>query len=237
MIHLITYGNEKFKNSKKRLNIDAKNTGWFDTIKVYSPKDLNYDFLKKYENILNMKRGGGYWIWKYDIINQRLNEINENDILIYIDAGCTLNKKGVKRFNEYINMLDDNNPIISFQLSHLEYKYTTKEILNYFNVLNNKDITNTGQILNTILIMKKNEKLKNLLNLWNKCLTDNPLLFTDYYNENQNKDFIDNRHEQSIFSVIRKMNNPLLLKDETWFQPFGNSESLNYPFWATRYRN
>ena len=66
---------------------------------------------------------------------------------------------------------------------------------------------------------------------------DNPLLFTDYYNKNQRHDFIDNRHDQSIFSVIRKMNTSLLLKkDETWFVPFGNKESKTYPFWATRFK-
>ena len=48
--------------------------------------------------------------------------------------------------------------------------------------------------------------------------------------------FRDNRHDQSVFSVIRKMNNTIVLKDETYFN-FGNAESLKYPFWATRKRN
>lgn len=46
-------------------------------------------------------------------------------------------------------------PIISFQMPHLEYKYTTKEIFEYFNVSHYINITNTGQLLNGILIMKK----------------------------------------------------------------------------------
>ena len=41
---------------------------------------------------------------------------------------------------------------------------------------------------------------------------------------------------QSIFSIIRKMNNPILLTDETYFNPFGTPVSLKYPFWATRKR-
>ena len=36
-------------------------------------------------------RGGGYWIWKSHII-KKINEINDNDILIYLDAGCSINK-------------------------------------------------------------------------------------------------------------------------------------------------
>lgn len=55
--------------------------------------------------------------------------------------------------------------------------------------------------------------------------------------ENQQSYFRDNRHEQSVFSVIRKMNNPILIDDTTWFNPFGIPESLNYPFWATRKKN
>ena len=133
-------------------------------------------------------------------------------------------------------MLNDEQPIISFQTPHLECKYTTKEIFKYFNVLDSETITNGGQILSGILIMKKNKYLINLIELWGKTLVDNPLLITDYYNckKNQSKDFIDNRHDQSIFSIIRKMNKPLMLGDETWFKPFGNIESLDYPFWATR---
>ncbi len=234
MIHIITYADNNFEKAKHRLCNEAKKTEWFDTIKGYSPDDLSNDFKKKYKDILKMKRGGGYWIWKYDIIKQKLNDINNNDVLIYLDAGCSINQKGEKRFREYIHMLNDNNPIISFQMNHLEYKYTTREIFDYFNVYDNDNITKTGQILNGILIMKKNDKMINLINLWYNVIKDKPLLFTDYYNNNQSDDFIDNRHEQSIFSVIRKLNNPLLLKDETWFTPFGNKESLNYPFWATR---
>lgn len=234
MLHLITYADNTFGRARQRICKEAENTGWFDSVKGYTPNDLTIDFRNKYKNILEMKKGGGYWIWKYDIITQRLNEINDNDILIYLDAGCSINKKGEKRLNEYIQMLNDQQPIISFQMHHLEHKYTTKEIFEYFNVANDEKITETGQILNGILIMKKNDKLLNLFNLWNKCLTDNPLLFTDYYNKNQNKGFLDNRHEQSIFSVIRKKHNPILLGDETYFVPFGNKESLRYPFWAMR---
>ena len=167
---------------------------------------------------------------------KKLNEINDGDILIYLDAGCTINKKGKKRFDEYIEMLNNTEEgIISFQMPHKEKIWTTKEIFNYFKININSDIANSGQILDGILIMKKNKHLIKLNELWLKAVYDNSLLFTDFYNKkNQKPYFKDNRHEQSVFSVIRKMNNPILLKDETWFMPFGNEKSLMYPFWATR---
>lgn len=85
--------------------------------------------------------------------------------------------------------------------------------------------------------MKKTKNLINLINIESKTLHDNPLLFTDHYNNNnQESYFIDNRHEQSIFGVIRKMSNPILLTDETYIKPFGSKDSLRYPFWATRFK-
>jgi hypothetical protein len=236
MIHLITYADHNFEKAKHRLCKEAENTGWFDTIEGFSPDDLDIDFKNKYNHILKFGRIAGYGIWRPYIIKQSLKNINENDILIYLDAGCSINKQGDKRFYEYISMVNDDNPVISFQMTHLEYKYTTKEIFDYFNIIGNDNIIKTGQILDGILIMRKNNNLMKLIESWYKVIEDNPLLFTDHYNKNQPSGFIDNRHEQSIFSVIRKMNNPLLLNDETYFTPFGNNESLKYPFWATRKR-
>lgn len=235
MIHLITYGDYKFDKSKKRLHKEAIDTGWFDTVTVYGPEDLDNDFKCRFESILKQYKGGGYWIWKSHIIKKKLDEIKENDILIYLDSGCHINSKGKKRFEEYIDLLNNSDEgVISFQMGHIEKVWTTKEIFNYFNIDNTSDVANSGQILGGIRIMKKTENLINLINIESKTLHNNPLLFTDYYNNNQENYFKDNRHDQSVFSVIRKMGNPILLEDETFFSPFGDENSLKFPFWATR---
>ena len=238
MIHLITYGNINFSNSKKRLCNEAKATNWFDSITSYGPEDLDNKFKLKFKNILEQPRIAGYGIWRPYIIKKKLDEINDNDILIYLDAGCSINPQGKDRFNEYIEMLNNNDEgIISFKMPHIEKKFTIKEIFNYFNIDINGEIANSGQILDGILIMKKNKNLININNIWYNVIYDNPLLFTDHYNNNQESYFRNNRHEQSIFSVIRKMYKSILLEDETWFELFGNERSLKYPFWATRKRS
>jgi len=177
----------------------------------------------------------GYWIWKSYITKKHLDKINDNDILIYLDCGCSINTNGKNRLNEYIEMLNRSDEgIISFQMEHLEKLWTIKEIFQYFKHEEDGEIANTGQIMATVQIIKKNSNSTKLINLWIETLYDNPLLFTDYYNKTQNTYFKDNRHDQSIFSVIRKMHNPILLNDETYFHCFGSEESLKYPFWSTR---
>lgn len=237
MIHLITYGDQKYENAKKRICNEAKNTGWFDSITPYGPNDLDNKFKQKFKNILSLKRGGGYWIWKSHIIKKKLKEINDNDFLIYLDAGCVINKKGKDRFFEYIKLLKNSDKgIISFQMNHIEKTYTTKEIFDYFDVDLNSDIANSGQIIGGIRIMKKNKHLINIINLESKVLYDNPLLFTDHYNKKQADFFKDNRHEQSIFSLIRKIHGSIILDDETWFKIWSCQKAKKMPFLAKRQR-
>jgi len=234
-IHLICYSNGLFKKSQERLIMEAEKSGWFDTITGYDETKLSEEFKETFSEILCQKRGAGYWIWKFDIISKKMAEIQENDIVIYMDSGCSLNLSGEKRFNEYIEMVNNNDTgTISFQTSHAEKTYTIREIFDFFNITSDERITNSGQYMATIIVMRKCpasiEIIQNCIN----CLKINKLLITDYYNKNQEKYFKDARHDQSLLSVIRKMYDTVLLGDETYFIPFGNEESMLYPFWATR---
>lgn len=236
MIHLITYGDDKFNGTKERLYKEALNTKWFDSITLYNQNDLDEKFKSQFVHILKQNRGGGYWIWKPYVVKKKLDEIEYNDILIYLDAGCTINNKAKTRFDEYINMLN-NNDMISFQMNHIEKKWTIKEIFNYFNIDINGKEANTGQIHATAFIIKKTINTIKIINEWNEILYKSSSLFTDLYNDQQNDFFIENRHDQSVFSIIRKKYNiSMTLQDELHFCPFGCAKSLLYPFWGSRLR-
>ena len=239
-IHFITYGDEKYEKSKKRLINEANNFDEFKTVMSYGKNDLTQEFKNKYKNILDMKRGGGYWLWKLDIIKQTFSKIKENDIILYLDAGCQLNDSGKKRFGEYIELLNNSKyGMLSFKMENqLEKFWTTTQILKYFNVEDNKNILNDGQYMSTVLLLKKNNHSREYLKIFEQCIMDDSLLITDKYNQtNQKEYFKDNRHDQSISSIIRKKIGSVVIgKDESWIVPFGSSESLKYPFWATRIR-
>ena len=237
-IHFITYGDEKYERSKNRLLNEAKIFFDFKTYNAYGKDDLDSEFRKKYSNILNQNRGGGYWIWKPYLILKKLEEIDEGDYLIYLDAGCSLNPKGFDRFLEYIDMLDNSEKsIISFSMNHIpERNYTNDNIFKYFNLPVDSDIGNSGQIIATILLMKKNKHVIEIFEFVMKILKDDCYLFTDKYNkETKRPEFVDNRHDQSIMSIVRKIKGSIVLEDETWWKEgFGRGKSLSYPFWATR---
>ena len=78
----------------------------FNTIKTLTPSDLSAPFASNFKDIWALKRGGGFWIWKFDVILSRLQHIPDGHYLCYIDAGCTVNQQGGRRLIEYMDMLD-----------------------------------------------------------------------------------------------------------------------------------
>ena len=101
-LHVIFYADQKFEKAKLRVFNEAINSKWFYSITPYGPNNLSKSFTEEYNEILKMKRGGGYWIWKYYIILSKLNEIKNNEFLIYIDCGCNINLHGEKRLEQYL---------------------------------------------------------------------------------------------------------------------------------------
>lgn len=242
MNHFITYGNNKYESQKNALLQSAKESGWFDTAIAYGPSDLDDNFTTKFKDILEENKGGGYWIWKPYIISKELNKINDNDILIYLDAGCDLNLYGKKRFQEYIEIVNKSKTgILSFELYNgfgseeplLEKNWTNEFLFEYFKVNTDSNIHNTPQLVGGILIMRK---CKNVMEIFTDCL--NVI--------NDRPDFFKNckRHDQSILSVIRKIRGTELLPDETYFKestkihPLGWNDpfSKHFPFHAKRNR-
>ena len=235
-IHFITYGSGPYEQTKRRLVEEARNFYQFKTISDYERKDIDSDFIEKTKGVINLPRGGGYWIWKAHLILKKLNEIDDDEYLIYIDAGCTLNHCGFDRFKEYIQMLNTSEtPIIGFQMSHKERNWTTDKIFEYFNLTSKSEIGESGQIIGGVQIMKKCHYTVKLFEKMLGVITEDPFLFTDKYNkETKRNDFKDNRNDQSILSILKKIHGCIILKDETYFESFGKGESLKYPIWATR---
>jgi len=243
-IYGISYTSRHFNNRYKNIVKLGIECGLFDTFKCFTENDIDNDFKQKNKDIWNMSKGGGYWIWKPYIISKMLEKINDNDILIYIDAGCHINitKESKERFNEYINMINNSQSgLLRFQLTHQEKKFTNKKTINYFKTKFNisdeimNDYLESFQILATVIILRKNNYTINFFKQILEILNDDAKLFTDIYTQNNE----NHRHDQSIMSLCYKhMNGNLIIDDETYFKEGFNSPiSFNYPFWATRSRS
>ena len=231
-IHFLTYGDKSFKYSKKHLCALAEHSGFFDKIISLGPQSLNNDFKKNYRDILNEKKGGGYWVWKHEIINNLLQKINKEDVVLYCDAGSSLNNtpKARLRFEEYLDIISDKKTdFLRFETEKqfLENQYTSRELFDVFSIDVNSKIATTTQLQAGVMFFKKNDTNMNFFQDYKKVLNSDKNLITDFYDKNQYETFIKNRHDQSIFSLLGKTYNSYILENETEFR---NRKELQYNF-------
>ena len=239
-IHMITYGNNIYSRAKERIKEESLNTTWFKSIKVCGPEDLTSEFANEFKKVLKLKRIAGYGVWKFDIILKRLETLikdHKDEILLYIDAGCMINKNGEPRMKEYIKMLrESDKDMFSFMMScAIEEHWTTKQLFKAFDV--EEEIKKSGQFISGIFMMKINESMIDFFKDILTVLRKNPLIITDVYNKYQTTDFIDNRHDQSVLSVMRKkMKNSIYIDDETFWTKWNyeTDEAQKHPLMAVR---
>ena len=110
-IHFLTFSNTSYMEPSRIMN-EAKSFG-FDSIQCMNEFHIP-EFLEKHSNFIKQNQSGfGFWIWKPKIILDKLKSIDDNDILIYCDAGIHLNSKGLPRYKEYIDILNKKD-IVNF---------------------------------------------------------------------------------------------------------------------------
>ena len=163
-----------------------------------------YDPFFMGQRCVRITRGFGYWCFKPQVILQSLRQINENDILIYADIGCEFVKKGRLGLLERLKELE-NSDIMGFSMHHIEKTWTKNDIFKHFGVQNNVQFTDSGQIAATVLFMKKSPKTLQIITEWLEIFKKHWHLVDDNPSSTPNDiSFKENRHDQSIWSILNK---------------------------------
>jgi hypothetical protein len=81
--------------------------------------DNNPNFSNRNKNILERKRGAGYWLWKPYIIFQELYLARDGDVIVYSDALVNF----VANVS-YLTKLTEKQDIIIFELTGFKVRVT-----------------------------------------------------------------------------------------------------------------
>ena len=208
-VYLCAFYNLDLYPSAVRFKKQAESFNIFDEIFIYNEYNLPYD--EKFESFLRNKlilsRGFGYWCWKPFIVLKTLESINDSDILFYADIGCHFNKDRINRFYEYLDMVIDNEKLC-FELPYIEKAWTKSDLFNYFNVLDDKNITDTFQRPSGAFWFVKNDVNMEFIKKWLQVYYDDFSLIDDTPSKLKNSSiFVENRHDQSVFSILSKIYN------------------------------
>ena len=109
MINFVTFAShDNYIEAGERLINQANNLQIFDNIKLFNFDNLKDDdlFWKQHKDFIkNNPRGFGYWIWKPYILMKTIEQMKDNDILLYLDAGCEIDISEKDYFKECLEIV------------------------------------------------------------------------------------------------------------------------------------
>lgn len=203
-IHFITFADGKIYKTD-RIMKEAIQSTYFDKCTDMS-NNIN-DFMNTHKNFIkNNKRGYGYWIWKHKIILEEYEKLNDNDILIYCDSGNTITKYNTSIL-KYLNTLITGSGMLFFPIKHKEGRWSKMDLVKQVFFDKNDDyinrILNEYQSTACIFMCRKCPNTTLYLNEVAKysvvydLINDSPSIIPNI------KEFQENRHNQSVFSLCK----------------------------------
>jgi hypothetical protein len=201
-IYAMTFGGggQNYYDAVQRINKELETIKVFDKIFLFYDTDLkkDKDFWDKHKNFIETnKRGYGYWLWKPYLISKTLKKINDGDILVYLDSGCEIDNDKSK-LEEIIKKCNTYDMLYTLT-GHSNKSYTKKDIVRHFN-LKDEDIENE-QKQATIIFIKKNKLTCEFIDDWYNACKYN-LIDDSESIEINDVTFIENRHDQAVFSIL-----------------------------------
>lgn len=199
MAHIfLTYGDSGFESAKDKIVKEARSTGEFQEFYSCGRSDLSSELLGS--KVINIKRGGGLWSWKPDIILSTMENHKDGDIIVYCDAGCTISSSSEwKQIWKKLETYD----IIAQRIFQRTENWTRKEILDYFRGNGNSWIKCFQYQATIILVISS--FTRNFIKEWRNLMISHPEFAMDVLPEDrksQHSSLIENRHDQAIYSAL-----------------------------------
>jgi len=243
---LLTFADSRYQVALNRLRQQAILSGAFDSVITLTETDLDADFVRRHSSLLRKDvRGFGYWIWKPFIIKQTLDSLSANDALLYLDAGCHINTRGLDRLEFYFAQLRESEfGITVFQArkpdppllydgrklpQFLDESWTKGDLIDRMSVRGNSAVLRTPTIGAGIMLLRAQSPGSRIIDEWLAICEEDHRYIDDSVSTSPNEDaFVEHRHDQSVFSLlVKKHGVPTLSAFEYWYP---RDDSMN-PDW------
>lgn len=235
MIHLVTYSADNMSISRELCVKSAFNNG-ADKVYGYNIDAIFGDFTRDNKDILNAKRGLGYWLQKPYFINKTMHDIPNGDYLVYVDAGS----KFITPIQKVIDCMKEDIFLCNNGFSHVEW--CKMDVINKINpdciswLHGGAELTigyqNRTQCQASFMIFKVNQHTRDFVKEWllwcqmPGMITDEPSKIPNY------PTFREHRYDQAILTCMAIRDNIRL----HWFPSTMNMHRLdmklpedNYP--------
>jgi hypothetical protein len=184
----ITFGSNNMFTSGVKCKESANKYGMISDF--YGWEDIADDFCILNQEILNNKRGAGYWLWKPYLVYRELIDIPQGEYLIYTDAG-------VEFVNDPKHLIDamgeENVFLFGNHYNHLHWCKGS--------VLDSIGRKETKQIQASAMIFRNSQEARDLVKRW-LLWCQMPGMIDDCPSENNHPEFREHRHDQAILTCL-----------------------------------
>lgn len=215
----ICFTDKKFERTRERYANELKSKNIFDEVIEYKPEDFEEDFMLKHKDFMNNSaKGYGYYIWKPYVILKTLLSMENDDILVYGDAGNDIpgtREDCLNIFNKVFSITNGVKVIACKQGWNIRWiKFDLYRTMGWKTMYYAfKPMAEAARI-----VFQKNDKTMEFVNEWLQCCT------TDYHNIDDSASkipnlpfFLEHRYDQSVFSILfQKYKGTMIDFGEIW---------------------
>ena len=224
----LAYGSGPMVAAVRRITREANATGAFSVVHAFTNTDIDTKFASAHADVLQQKRGGGYWLWKPYFVARVLAGLAEGELLFYADAGCEF--KGNP--TPYLLLAHQHGFLGFHQPPHMTMHVWTKGDIFSAVGLNSSVFGPKPQVIAGIFALRKSQLSTAFVSYWLRLCTDLQLISDAPSVEPNHASFEESRHDMSIFSALfYKLKPGIAIPDETW--PYENAPIIG----ASRRRN
>lgn len=239
-VHLVTFATPRFYHRQLLLGFSASVNGVVDTVTVWSPGMLNdAGFQKRVPDISFSERGVGYWSWKPFIIQKRLNEVRDGDIVFYCDVGrrfpYTLLDQPVTPFIQWMDSIgQDMMPGVENTWDGPVCYWTKRDAL-VSSEMDKPEIHKSTIIQAGFSFWRAGEKSRELIGKWMDLCSQRELVSDDPSVSGlpELPEFREHRHDQSLLTLLclkEGVKGLRFIESKPAFESGNPSEVLKYKY-------
>jgi hypothetical protein len=221
-VHHITFATGDFILPAWLLSRSARRYGM--TSRIYRPSDpVVRELAQCQPDIMRLRRGAGYWLWKPYILRDALSQAADGDVVFYTDAAAVI----VADPAPLVGLVRDR-PIVVFELEGMKAREWTKR--DAFVVLDadRDEFWNAPMACATFQLYRAGPEARDFVEALCVASADARVL-TDAPNAMGSPnlpEFRDHRHDQSVLTILARQQGLPMFPDPSQFGP---SEPRMFP--------
>lgn len=206
-------GGRNYLRAAKRLQRQAKAFSSFDCVSAFGPKDLDAGYDCLFRGFpQRFPKGYGFWSWKAYLIHREFQKLPENDLLVYLDCGCELNKAAEARLKVYLSFAR-NNDAFFFQLGMKNGDWSKPDP----RLVPSEEIAGARILQSGVIALRKCDRVAEFLEDWlSLCSVDDGILLRDGSEDETAQYYHMHRHDQSCMNVAARKHGFIGFPDESW---------------------